>query len=217
MVTDIWLNDLNPNIIGLFYSFRNEIQFDNLLKSINEVHVVNKEEFYNWKEVTPKGDVDRALKVLIKHNCSFSGLGGGYSKAKASRNWTKSKSMIWNEISKIFRKSTITSFDYSFVLYDLKYKSKPGDFLYLDPPYYLDAEKHDFYGKGYNKIEWDKMFKILSELKVNWLVSSSHHREIIEIGEKWIPNLHFRAYQTSNSINGSGEYNELLLSNYPLI
>lgn len=130
---------------------------------------ITKEKFVEMQKQAvslERTDIERASAFLIINRCSFSGtsMSGGFSAESARTRITE------NIINKLL------SYDMSKMSVELagfteSIPKHPDDFLFLDPPYYLQ-NKSKLYGKKgdlHAKFDHEGLFKILST-RQNWML-----------------------------------------------
>jgi DNA adenine methylase len=99
-------------------------------------------DYYKREDVISMDDVKMAAYYYFNHNCSY---GPGYLGWGSSvyLNESKWKSMIEN--IKNFKCENLSVFNKSF---DVSISEHKGDFLYMDPPYYLERDSDNKMHKG---------------------------------------------------------------------
>lgn len=214
-VSRVWLNDKDPEIFSILKSIQDPDLLSKLIEQIKSIEPIERDEYYEWKSLSPNTVLDRAVRRLIILNCSPNGAGGGYSREKAHRNWYQSKPLVWGFIHKIFREKEvrITNWDFSKVLMaltgDLYSRSS---FCYLDPPYIDVAKSGNLYGKLYNIVDWELLKFHLNQIQCHWVLSNRDDPRI----HKLFTGYHILQYNTYNDMNNTIESNpEMLVSNRP--
>lgn len=214
-VKKVWLNDKDPETFALLHHLNDEDKLNSLIGYIQSLNPVERDHYYYWKKLKPNSLLQSAVRKLIILNCSVSGAGGGYSKAKAHRKWYENKPKVWKQINKLLmqKQARITNLDYSQILTYLIKNNNTTDqqpFVYLDPPYFEVARKSKLYGIGYNDLDWNHFFTLINLLKIPFLISNRDAPEMRSLFAQY----HLSRYNSFNDMNNTQNKNpELLVSN----
>lgn len=84
------------------------------------------------------------------------------------------------------------------------------DFIYADPPYYLQGE--NLYRYFYRMVDHKRLAQSLATTKSNWLLSYDDHHVIEFLYEKF----NMRRHDFQYSARSHKKHTELLISNFPL-
>lgn len=224
-ISSFWINDKDISLACLWTAV---IKYnDEFIERVNNTFP-SVELFYSIKEEllnldthpSSKEDVlDIALKKLLIHQSSFSGLGtksggplGGKdqsSKYKIDCRW--SPKYIVNKIDKFkdltseitFKHDGCTSLDFEQILLDSSVKC----FIYLDPPYYIKG--NDLYQHGFSLDDHQRLSTILKNTGHTWLMSYDDCSEIREL-YKWA---HVIELDVNYSIAKATRKKEVLITN----
>ena len=165
-----------------------------------------------WYDSTPKTDIGRLTKYILKQSNTFGSTGKG-KLYKDSNPYSKLKKV--DQFKAKLKNTTITSGDYKSVM--RRYNS-PSTFFYLDPPYSKagtgkqgdDASKQ-LYKEGTFSVEGLATF--LKTIKGKWLLSLEDSSRIRKI---------FKGYKIRSTVTGGSgnkgvgakERKEVMISNY---
>ena len=215
----IWLNDKNSGVVSLLRTLKKKNLIEALFKQLNDITLTSKE-FYSWKNSDFEDREDLAIQTMILLNCSFSGVGGGFSLEKANRPWREKKYKAFLLIHDYLKKARITNLDYKQVILKAEeYFSSSKlffPFMYLDPPYYGIARRENLYFTKYNHIDWEELLELLNSAKYKWLLSSNTDPYIIDLLQNNFPHYQTLQYSIKGGLKNGGLSHELLIANYPL-
>ncbi|WP_434325345.1 Dam family site-specific DNA-(adenine-N6)-methyltransferase [Mycoplasma capricolum] len=223
------INDLNEELINVY----NVIKTDplKLIQSL-EKHKKNHNEEYFYKirnldrtkQYNKLSDIKKAARVIYLNKTCFNGLyrvnKDGYFNTPFGKYKNPSISNNQNilNVSKYLNENNIQILnkDYKEVL-EL---AKPGDFIYLDPPYMPISESSSFTSytqDGFDvqqQIELKEQCDLLTKKGIKFLLSNSDCKFIRELYKDY-EILIVKAKRAINSkANKRGYINELLISNY---
>jgi len=236
LITKAHLSDINDDIINLYLIIKNNVQ--ELITELSRDQYQNDKEIfyelrnkYNEMKKNPISDSDQstqlkraALIVYLNKTC-FNGL---YRENKSGDfnvpfGRYKRPTIIDKDnliaVEKSFAKATIQCLDYKNALEN----AKPGDFVYLDPPYMPLSETSnfsDYHKNGFGikeQRELSDSFRILTERGVLALLSNSNHPEIIKLYRD-IDGIEINEVKAPRFINCKGEgrkaITELAITNF---
>ena len=136
----------------------------------SKLGTIEKNEFCYFREkiMQETNSLEQAIMYFVINRCSFSGatLSGGFSYESSKKRFTKSS------IEKI-RKLNLLKFEICNVDFEPFIKdTKPEDFLFLDPPYYLEKSSKLYGNNGdmHENFSHEKLFDCIS-LRKNWLMT----------------------------------------------
>jgi len=177
---------------------------DSLLLNIG---TITKEIFVNIRETILHctDTLNMAIKYFIVNRCSFSGatLSGGFSKEASNKRFTKSS------IDKI-KKLDLTDVSFEnkdFVEFLNIHRNKPGVFMFIDPPYYLDNSK--LYGNNgdlHEHFNHQKLFEMLKNTN-NWMLTYNNHPFIKDLYKDYL----IIPVEWSYGMNKSKESSEIVI------
>ena len=173
-------NKYNINIIANdkfipLYNFWNTCKFNKnelCQKLYFDINKINKNTFFKFRNIilNEKNILNSAYMYFIINRCSFSGatLSGGYSSESSNKRFTKSSIDRINKLN--LTNFTINNYDFEDFLdkYD-SYKN----FIFLDPPYFLEKKKSILYGNNgdlHENFDHDRLFSVLYNKK-NWIMT----------------------------------------------
>lgn len=199
------ISDSNPDIIHLYKTIAENV--DELIDELKEMK--NDEDFYySIRATDPQtlNDVKRAARTLYLNRTCYNGLYRVNKKGQFNVPFGKYKNpKIYNEenlqaVSEVLKNTTIIHGDYKQVLQDY---AEPGDFVFLDPPYFPISQYSDF--KRYTKEQFhDKDQKILAEevkrlrdIGCHVLLTNSNHPLVHEFYKEFEVSVH----QTKRNIS----------------
>jgi DNA adenine methylase len=99
-------------------------------------------DYYKRNDVVTLDDITLAAYYYFNHNCSY---GPGYLGWGSSVYLTDKK---WNDMIKNVREFKCPNLTVNQQTFDVTLKNHKEDFLYLDPPYYLDKDSDNKMHKG---------------------------------------------------------------------
>ncbi|MFW9930319.1 MAG: DNA adenine methylase [Candidatus Thorarchaeota archaeon] len=209
---NVLLNDINVEVCSLLRVVQDKKLLNQLIRKIQNLEPIEREEYYHWKSNNPNSVIDCAIKLLVILNCSPNGAGGGYSFEKAHRKWYRNKQKTWFELSKRLKNAVILNEPYQDVLTDVINGKTSADFIYLDPPYYDVAKKGKLY-RSYDVIEWKKLLSLLEQIRCKWLLSNRDCPEMRAL----FCDFYQKSYNTYNDMNNKKNNNpELLIANFKI-
>jgi DNA adenine methylase len=206
--------DSNPELINLYRSIATDVE--NVIQTL-KYHKNTKEHFYTirkqeWEKLPT---YEAAARTIYLNKTCFNGLYRVNAKGQfnvpfgnyRNPNFLDEYALI--AASNLLRKSTIICGDYKDVL---KEYAKPGDFIFLDPPYLPVSEYADF--KRYTKeqfyeddhIELASEVQRLHELGCFVILTNSNHPIVYEHYKKFsIEVLNTKRSISCNGNNRKGE------------
>lgn len=159
------INDLDKDIYTLLTGFK-KYSGDKISKDINGNY--NKEIFLKVKDMNPKTNYGKFIRILLLTRLSFFDLGKTYGNVEAISSNFKDK------YNTRLKNTIILNKDYIEVI--KKYDS-PNTFFYLDPPYTM-ADK-SYYKEYY--INPNELHDLLKNLKGQFLLSYDNNKDIKKI------------------------------------
>lgn len=215
-----WINDKNKDLIN-FWSCAKECNFELVegVRALRNKYLNNGRELFDYinNDFLIDSKLKSAIRFFILNRISFSGLtdSGGYSQQAFDLRFNDSSIKRLGNISKPLRYCQITNHDFSEVIS----RTKPGTFLYLDPPYYQQRFSK-LYGKNgdlHVNFDHERLAKELYKCKHNWLITYDDAPYIRDLYKNWsfFSNLHLQ-YSLQNTINGAKKGVELIITNYEI-
>lgn len=230
---DFVINDFNSELIQAYSCFKNEEDFQNLIKSLNYHQEHHSEEYYYQVRDMDRNPnflslpiYERAARMIYLNKACFNGLyrvnGKGFFNVPSGR---KKKVVCYenDNLNKIFNyfsgnKSKIINGDFKDVVKEVK----SGDFVYFDPPYDTWADKDSFtsYVKNpFGKEEQKQLASVYKELsnKGAYLMLSNHNTVLIN---ELYKDFNIHVVQARRMINskatGRGDVEEVIITNYDI-
>lgn len=175
--------DSNPELVNLYAQIRDHVEevITVLTGYKNEQDQFLKVRSLDWIKLSP---VDAAARTIYLNKTCFNGLYRVNRKGQFNTPFGKYKNpkicdaQALREASKTLQNATIVCGDYAAVLAE---HAKPGDFVFLDPPYIPVSEYSDF--KRYTKEQFEISdhsrlaveFSRLHSLGCHLLLTNSNH------------------------------------------
>ena len=201
------ISDSNPELINLYKVIADDV--DELIVKLKEMK--NEEEFYYMVRATNPDTltkIEKAARTLFLNRTCFNGLYRVNKKGEFNVPFGKYKNpKICDEenlraVSKALEKATIIHSDYKKILRDY---AEPGDFIFLDPPYFPVSQYADF--KRYTKEQFHEEdqkeladeVKRLRDLGCHVLLTNSNHPLVHQFYEEFEISVH----QTKRNINSN--------------
>ena len=230
--SNIIINDFNSELINAYLVVKNNVK--ELIVLLEQHQKNNTSEYYYeiraWDrtgEIDTKTDVERAARFAYLNKTGFNGLFRVNSQGQINVSYGRyKKPAIVNEevlnATSIYlnkAKVKILNGDYE----EAVKNAKPGDFVYLDPPYASIADdKTSFVGYTLNgfgneeQVRLRDVFEKLTNKGVNVMMSNSSVPAIHELYEKYASTT--KIVKASRNINSNGagrnKVDEVLIMNY---
>lgn len=153
-----------------------------VVMELRKIHSITKDSFIEMRNSVCNTNVNSYLRAAYYYainRSSFSGatLSGGFSNEAAQKRFTESSIIRLTEFDS-------TNFDIQNMDFaDFINLNEEYDFMYLDPPYYLEKNSK-LYGKNGNmhdEFDHEKLYSILST-KNKWIMS---YNDCTWVGEKY--------------------------------
>ena len=225
------INDSNEELICVYKCLENKELFE-LLKQELLKHEKNHSEeyYYQIREMDKLEDFKklpiyvRAGRMIYLNKACFNGLYRVNSKGYFNVPSGKKKIVncfdkkTFDNLNVFFKnkKSVITSTDFELAVKN----SKPGDFVYFDPPYDTWEEKNSFtsydknaFGKE-EQIRLAKVFKELSSKGVYVMLSNHNTKFINELYNGFHINIVSAKRMINSKATGRGDVEEVIITNY---
>lgn len=170
-------NDLFEPLYNFWNVLKNHK--DELKEQIQLLHPLSKDNFVKYKsEFTEyKDEIKKAACYFAINRSSFSGstTSGGYSKTAAAKRFTQSSinRIDTYDLSNI----TFNNMDYNDFINNVV---PDGEFMFLDPPYYIKSKLYGVNGDLHKNFNHKKLYKLLST-KNNWMLCYNNDDYIIDL------------------------------------
>ena len=185
---ELSLLDANPNLqikandgFEPLINFYSQLQTNktNLIERLQELLPFSKEMFIAARAqlLTNCDPLDRAAFYFAINRSSFSGstCSGGYSPEAAEKRFTESS--IERCANLDLSRVTFTNLPFEQFLKENPHK--PNQFIYADPPYYLEKGSKLYGNNGDMHIEFNhELLQQILKPRTNWLLSYNDHKQI---------------------------------------
>lgn len=217
-----YLSDLNEELIYFYKVVRDDVE--NLINSA-KTHIYEKEYYYHIRSLNPNKltRLERASRMLYLNKTCFNGLWRVNSKGEFNVSFGRYKNpVIVDEIalqnaSTALQHAELSACSYEKVLNN----AKPGDFIYLDPPYMPLSSTANFssYTRERFTIEDHQLLKIvfdeLTDIGCYVALSNSDTDMVRELYGQY----NIKEIKATRAINSNakrrGPITELLILSYP--
>lgn len=216
------ISDANPELINLYRVIASKT--DALIESLKP-YKYDKDMYYLVRNQDPSklNPVQRAARTIYLNKTGFNGLFRVNKKGEFNVPFGRYKNPkiidsnnLYNA-SRILKKATIITGDYLDVLHEF---AKPGDFIFLDPPYmpvsiYSDFKRYtkDQFGpKDQEKLaaEVDRLYKIGCYV----MLTNSNHPFIMDLYQKYNVQV-FNTKRMINSKSAKRNGQDIVVTTYP--
>lgn len=170
-------NDLFEPLYNFWNVLKNNK--DELKEQIQLLHPLSKDNFVKYKSefIEYKDEIKKAACYFAINRSSFSGstTSGGYSKTAAAKRFTQSSinRIDTYDLSNI----TFNNMDYNDFINNVV---PDGEFMFLDPPYYIKSKLYGVNGDLHKNFNHKKLYKLLS-IKNNWMLCYNNDDYIIDL------------------------------------
>ncbi len=218
------ISDINEELINAYLAIKDAPE--KLIKELKK-HVNTKEYFYAMRSVDPKTltPVERASRFIYLNKTCFNGLYRENSKGQFNVPFGRYKNPKICDEENIMAVSTfLNSIDITILCCDYKETcniAKPGDFIYLDPPYYplsktanfTKFHKKDFSTK--DQIELAEVFKELDRKGCYVMMTNSNSDFIKNLYQKYkIQEVHANRFINSKADGRGKALTDILITNF---
>ncbi len=207
------LSDCNEELIELYKTVKREPQkIIEALKKMNNTE----EEYYrvrdlDWKQLSK---AEAAARMIFLNKTGFNGLYRVNRQGKFNVSYGKNKKNFCNEeqilsAAKVFKKKKFLCGDYKKIL--TKY-AEPGDFIFLDPPYFQITEQEIFsrYTKDRfyesDQEELAELVNYLYDKGCHLMITNSNHPKIYDLYKRF--NISVVKVRRSVNCKGNGRKGE---------
>jgi len=215
-VKNIWLNDIDSELISTYSCIVDKKSRDELVRLFND-EVATPERWREIMNLVPKSDLEIAFKYFYLNRTSFSG-----KLVSAAWGYRPKRSLPperWHEriypCSEKLLNAKLTSLDFEEVI---SKTSRSKVLMYVDPPYFLPP-KHKHYRHGLDKNDHARLANSLKNTSHKFFLTYDDAEEVREL-YKWAflyPVNFF--YRVENSATQSGKRKqgfELVITNYEI-
>jgi DNA adenine methylase len=211
----IYVNDSNKNLINFWQILQKQSNYliDKLInfKNNNNINDIKKI-LLNLKNDKLNNNFDRAIAYYIANKCSFAGTteSGGFSNWNYENKFNENNIKKLSIISNIIKYWTITNIDYKDV------KIENNSFIYLDPPYKINANLYGQNGNLHKNFNFSEFIKYSNNLKQKTIISFNDDKIIQNFN-----NYNIIKYNHTYTMNTTKKYlinqknkKEVILRNY---
>ena len=180
------LGDADIGIVSFWRSVSDKKKSDDLAKRVNEYRIPKVEDFYRFKELdgTHDGDdVDTALRKMVLHFISFSGVGAMAGGPIGGRNQRSDFDVTcrWNPERNVRNIMSLSYYLLRLASVEVVHgdfanslsRIPDGGFAYLDPPYYLKGGELYKYNTSHD--DHERLASILKSARYEWVLSYDDH------------------------------------------
>ncbi|WP_300559808.1 Dam family site-specific DNA-(adenine-N6)-methyltransferase [Companilactobacillus sp.] len=216
------ISDSNEELINLYKIIADDV--DGLIDTLKDYHY-DKEQYYSVRSKNPSelSPTVRAARMLYLNKTGFNGLYRVNQRGEFNvpfGKYTNPKIIDEDNLRKasdLLKKTLIMSGDYLDVLHEY---AKPGDFIFLDPPYMPVSKYSDF--KRYTKVQFGEQDQIklaeevdrLYSMGCNVMLTNSNHPFITELYKKY----DIQVFDTKRLINSKSDRRngqDIIVTAYP--
>lgn len=177
------LGDLNPQVINCYEQVRDNLDF---LVSVLDNLVNSEEQYYKVRSWKPSNDVEDAARFLYLTRLSFNGIYRENLKGEFNVPYGHKLHLpvvdhrLLERSSSVLANATLTFTDFEVCLQD----AKPGDFIYLDPPYTVAHNQNGFVKYNAEVFSWPDQRRLaemacnLANIGCKVIVSNADHGSI---------------------------------------
>jgi DNA adenine methylase len=220
---DSMICDTNPELIHFYCIVRDHPE--ELFAAVQTMRI-SERDYYEVRQRDPESldRIERAARFIYLNKTCFNGLYRVNKKGRFNTPFGKRTDVtIVNKqdllrASDILRKAEIVCADYTAILPRLR----PGDFVYLDPPYlplggYSDFNRYtrDFFTEE-DHVRLAGEYRTLTDRGVMALLSNSYHERILSLYQDFEVIVVTASRQINCDPTGRGEIKEVIVANYPV-
>lgn len=217
----VFLSDSNPDLVNAFRVVRdNPKELIRLLKDYQGKNT--RDDYYRIRAQVFSSPIKRAACLIYLNRTCYNGLYRVNSEGKFNVPFGRYKNPRIYDPENILAASEalqgveILCEDFEAVLS----RTKPGDLVYLDPPYYPLSPTSSFSSytaNGFSEedhLRLARAFAALTEMGVLVMESNSDTRFVREHYKKWRPERIMSKRPISSRVEGRGPITELIITNY---
>lgn len=216
------LGDVNQLVIDVYRAIKESpetVQF--FLDSIP----ASPEAFYTLREISPMALTleQRAAQFIYLMKACFNGVyrtnrSGRFNVPLGSRIYSRPSLGETKAVSELLERVSLMAADFEAVLSH----AKPGDFVYLDPPYPTTNRYRGEYGYGAQFTQDDKRrliecVKRLTTLGVKVMISYVEDQELLKLLPGWMCQFASVRRSVSGRVGSRGSVTEIILTNYHMV
>jgi DNA adenine methylase len=216
------LSDVNEELITVYKEIKG-----NPLRVIERLSLYPYEEnfYYEMRSKEPKSNVEVAARFIYLNKTCWNGLYRVNQKGKFNTPFGKFENPKICDEEKLLNASKALSIaDLSFGDFEsIQEKVKPGNFVYLDPPYITGHQNNGFLKYNKHLFSWDDQKRLarmalkLAKTGANVLVSNADHNSVVGLYNKFHYYRIFRKSLIGGKESFRGSIFEAVFSSYPLI
>ena len=216
-----YLSDLNGELIETYQSIRDDA--DSVIKKL-ATFANTKNDYYKIRSTAFDSPSERAARFIYLNQTSFNGiyrvnLKGIYNVPFGFRNKSFLDKESLLQAQKALRNTSLAQADF----YDVTKNVKPGDLVFLDPPYTVSHNLNGFIKYNEKIFSLDdqiRLSKLIDELKAMgayYILTNAAHKTIEEIFNKGDRQFEFQRASLIGGINSQrGQTSEFVFTNADL-
>jgi DNA adenine methylase len=213
------LSDINAELVGSYLQLRDNVEA--VISTVAKLPM-GKTAFYSLRSVDPKSlaPVEQAARFIFLNRHCFNGLyrtnrSGFFNVPYGQRSGRVPPPDHLRECSRVLQSAKVSACTFDVTLDQVR----PGDFVYLDPPYCIKARR---VFNEYSNAAFDHdQLKILRQALVKmdksgipFLVSYGYSREALLLGKGFRQRHSFVARQIAGFAGSRRKSRELMFTNY---
>ena len=183
----IYVSDINPKLVNMYLQLKNKpkkfIEAVDLTLKLNEDYAILREKFNSTDN-----KLEEAILMFILNKKCFNGIyrvnkSGKFNvpEGKNSVDWDRQKENL-KTFSNFLNDPRVHIFNDNFRDFFNKHKPKPGDLVYVDPPYWETFTSYD--GNGFTETDQRDLCTLCGSLKCDVVCSNSNTDMIKELYTK---------------------------------
>lgn len=215
------LNDINPNVVDFYARVkRDPLNFYDTFKAIRRSEIGYYKVRARFNELSSSNE-KAVLFYFLNRNC-FNGIfrlnkrgefNVPYADVKVSPYLSRTEFV---ESAELLRRASIKRMDFEAFC---EHYTTPGDFVYLDPPYYSDSQRifNEYNSRPFDANDLVRLFSLLRRLDkggIKFLLSFPKCKQTLSLAKEW------NSFELSvfRSVAGNAEMrrpqSEMLIFNY---
>lgn len=215
------ISDANEELINCYLVVRDHV--DDLIKSLQK-HVYDKDYYYTMRDIDPEdlGAVERASRMIFLNRAGFNGLYRVNSKGKFNVPFGRYTNPNFCDKANL-RKCALAIQGKSVrccAFEEALSGPRPGDFVYLDPPYIPVSQTANFTAyqkRGFGMENQEKLASVFDTLSRDGVKAMLSNSDVPWIHDRYREH-NIRVIEAKRSVNrdsnGRGPVGEVVVTNY---